>query len=361
MSLINNYKLAVKTIVALVFATLFFVWSVNYIVDPYGKNHKYSFTGNVKKLVRDERISKFNLLESYPKASSFIFGSSRSLAIDAVKFGEYTNTEALNMGFSSASSSEYYLFIKYLLETRKVSNIIIGVDLFAYTKNFKSNGVMPRKLLSYFNLDNDSTLKDYVSFRMLVKSFYTLNKNYNGYELDDYYTPRGKMLKKNYLDIKDNKIKLNEYVKKNVVDDAPRWGSKSPMLSEDLLNNLVKINELCDENKVKLYLFMSPIRINQMTMKKNRFEQQKNLLRYIVTHVSPVYDFNGISSINIDPSSYMDSFHYSYDSADLILKEMFDKKIENNRKKGFLVTKNNMEGYLSTVDKKLNNYIRENK
>ena len=143
-----------------------FVWVFNFIVDPYGYNNKIIFEGNKTKMVRDERISKYRLLSKFPTAESFIFGSSRALMVDPKRLRKLTGTESLNMAFSSASAYEYYLYIKYLTETRKVSNIVIGIDLFAYTKNFNSNSVLPPELLKYHKLDLNHSFKSYLSIKM---------------------------------------------------------------------------------------------------------------------------------------------------------------------------------------------------
>ena len=352
MILIINNKPFIKITLMLISVTIFAIFIFNYVVDPYGKNYKFIFSGNKEKIIRDERISKFNLIEINSNAKNFIFGSSRSLMLDPVKLEEYTNSEALNLGFSSASSDEYYLFIKYLLEMKKVSNIVIGIDLFSYTKNFKSNGVMPIELIEYFKLDDKSSLKDYISFDMFKRSWKTLNKNYSGDPVSR-YTPKGKMLKEEYLKVKNNKVNLQRYIEKNVVNDTPRWGAKNSEISNKLLTELLLIKELCEKYNVKLHLFMSPIYIKQITMKKTRFKQQKTLLRHIVSYISPIHDFNGITSINIDPSSYVDTFHYSYDTADLILKEIFVNEIKNSVRKGFFVTKDNIDNYLFSVDEKI--------
>ncbi len=353
-----GHRLFSKLVLALVLCTVSFVWSFNYVVDPYGWNLKFIFTGNLEKLSRDERISKFNLAQDNYKAKSFIFGSSRSLMMDPIKLAGYTGDEALNLGFSSASPSEYVLFIKYLIETRDVSNIVIGIDLFSYTEKFESNGVMPSKLLDYFNINNGYSIKNYLSFKMFKRSRDTLIKNHDESVLASRYTDRGKIIKRDYMAMISDRELLHQYVVRNVVNDAVRWGSKSSTLSEELLTYLLNIKTICDANNINLHLFMSPIYINQILMKGSRFGQQTKLLKYIATNIHPIYDFNGITSFNTDPLSFLDSFHYSYDVADFILKEIFSSKRINGNHKGFLVTKDNVDDYILTIDKRVTSYIR---
>ncbi len=64
-----------------VLLSMVFIWTFNFIIDPYGKNNKFVFEGNKEKIVRDERIRKFDLIVKNPAASSFMFGSSRGLML----------------------------------------------------------------------------------------------------------------------------------------------------------------------------------------------------------------------------------------------------------------------------------------
>ena len=353
MSLIINHKFAVKTIVLLVFATLFFIGSINYIVDPYGKNNIFIFTGNVIKLVRDERSRKFELITKNPKASSFIFGSSRALVMDAKKLGEITKTEALNLAFSNATAHEYYMFIKYLLENRKVSNINIGIDLFAYKDNFISNGVMPPELLDYFGMKNNYSLKGYLSSKMFAYSLETLFINYiKQAKPNHFYTTSGKIIKKRYLIAIKNESTLKKHINEYVINDLTHWNSKKSELSSKQLGYLSQIKSMCDKYNVKLKLFMSPLYIKQITMKGNQFIEQKNLLRYIVNNISPVFDYNRITFLNINPYSFSDSFHYSYDVADMIIDDMYLKKSGDNMN---YISRENIDSYIKTINQRLLN------
>lgn len=347
----NKNRKFVKFLVSILVFSMVFIWMFNFLIDPYGYNKIFIFNGNKEKLVRDERSSKFDLLIKNKKASSFIFGSSRALVLDAAKLTKLTNTESLNLAFSSASSAEYYLFIKYLLETRKVSNIIIGIDLFAYTKNFNSNGVMPQKLLSYFDMENDVSSKKYLSIKMFRRSIDVINKNYSSeFKSKHSYTDRGKIIRKNYLEIKNNKFEFEKYITKHVKEGTEHWGSKNSELSVEHLDNLVKIKKMCDKYKANLHLFMSPLYIKQIMMKNNRFEQQKKLLRFVVDNISPVMSYNGITKINTDPYSFRDVFHYSDDVGDYILENFFSKKL---KKSVYYITKENVDVHFENINKKI--------
>lgn len=331
------------------------VFVTNYVVDPYGKNLRFNYSFNHTKAIRDERISKFELLEQHPEAVNFIFGSSKALLMDPRQFQQLTGQPALNMAFSSATADEYYLYIRYLLQTRKVSSIIIGIDYFAYSEGFHSNGTLPQTLRNYFGLDNDYSLGNYLSYAMLKESVRTLYYNRPGRQWNkvvNRYSPRGQILIESYLSVKNDPAAYRQYIQQQVIDKPPRWGAKTTELSKNNLAYLQDIRDLCMQHHVKLSLYMSPLYIQQITMKQNFFPYQKNLLRYIVHNIAPVYDFNGITAVNTDPYAYLNEFHFNYETSAQILQQVVTGK-GGERYSGTYVTRDNLQAYLISVDKRL--------
>ena len=329
----------------------FLVGSLNYVIDPYSKNNVFTNTLNTKKAVRDERISKFELIKQYPDARSFLFGSSRGLLLDPLLFQELTSSSTLNLAFSSGSADEHYLYIKHLLDTRKVEHIMIGIDLFAYSKGFLSHGTLPQKLRDYFDLDSDYSLTNYISFSMLKKSVKTIKYNLkNQEEEQDKYTPRGQIASSGYKKVQDDPLKLKNYLQKSVIDKPARWDARFNLLDQDRLAKLKEISQLCKERGIKLHLFMSPLYIKQIRMRQNKFFLQKELLSYIVRNISPVWDYNAITQINLDPYAFDDEFHYTFRTADSIMTEVITGHPTVREYKGSLVTVKNIDKYLKNIN-----------
>jgi len=344
-----------KSVIVTLAAVLGAVFTFNYVIDPYGKNQRFMSRYNAIKAVRDERISKFSLLEQFPGARSFFFGSSKALFLNPVAFERSTGSPALNMAFSSATANEYYLYIKYLLDTRKVDHIVIGIDFFAYAEGFQSNGTLPQGLRNYFKLDDNYSLGNYFAFTMLKKSYrtllYNLDTSANAAQPET-YTDRGQILKPLYLKAKRDPAEFKRYIDENVIQKAPRWGAKTSNIDADRLTSLINIKKLCTQHKVRLHLFTSPLYIKQITMKHNFFASQQELLRQIVEHVGPVLDFNGITRVNTEAAAFIDEFHYSYAVADVILQQI-TTGTSTQAYAGTKVTRDNIDTYLRTVNQRL--------
>lgn len=103
---------------------------------------------------------------------------------------------------------------------------------------------------------------------------------------------------------------------------------------------------------------MNPLWIKQITMKQNKFFLQKELLRYIVKNIQPVWDYNGITAINTDPYAYQDQFYFSCVTGDSILTEIISGKPIIQNYAGTYVTQQNISEYLNQTDQRLQKYLK---
>jgi hypothetical protein len=337
--------------------TLFgIIGAFNYIIDPYGYNNRFKLSVNSHKAVQDERIYKYELIEANPHAKTFIFGSSRGLNLNPELVSSLTNESTINCAFSSASADEYYLYIKYLIETRKVKRIIIGIDLFAYADGFSSSGTLPEPLMDYFHLNENRSLSVYLNAEITKKAFKTIRYNLKNQKHDlSKYTDYGQVIPYGLLNAMKNKQEHDTFIQEHVVKKSPRWDTRFDILSKTRLNNLKEIKKLCDSKKIKLDLFMSPLYIKQITMKGNKFFLQKQLLRYIVQNIQPIWDYNAISPINTDPYAYEDEFHYNYLTGKSVINEILTGKPSIKKYSGIYVTNAILNEYLDDVDEKFKN------
>jgi len=353
----KTFALLTATIVLISF---FLIGVFNFVVDPYGKNHFCNASFNLIKATQDERVQKFNLIKNNPTASSFIFGSSRSLRLNPAIVEKITHTETLNIGFSSGTVDEYLLYIRYLIDTRKVDTIIIGIDLFSYSEGFRPNGIIPEELSERYDIKTNKPIENYFSFTMLKHSLDTIINNFAEKKEFDRIGHKGEGIFYDYLEAsKAGDQEFKKYIEKNVLHKKARWNASTDTLSKNRLNELQKIKILCNQKNINLYLFMSPLWIKQITMKNNKFEGQKNLLRYIATNISPIWDYNAFSHLNTDPYLYHDSFHYGNKIADSILTELLTHQPMDQTLKGILVTPDNIDKYIQMVERKEQAYKKK--
>jgi hypothetical protein len=335
------------------------IGAMNYVIDPYGYNNAFHFKINAIKKTQNERNDKFKLLSTYPHATSFIFGSSRALRLNPGIVTSLTGNETLNTAFCGASADEYYLYIKYLIQTKKVKNIIISIDLFAYADGYESDSTLPESLLSYFHLNNEHHISSYFSYDTLQDSVKTIKVNRKvTLSSKSIYTSHGQAIQYQYIDALKDKELIKRYTQRNVLDQPPYWNTRRDTLSNERLSQLIEIKKLCDQNGIHLYLFMNPLWIKQITMKQNKFFLQKKLLQYIVKNIQPVWDYNGITTINTDPYAYQDQFHFSCVTGDSILTEILSGKPLIGNYAGTYVTQQNISEYLDQTDQRLQKYLK---
>lgn len=331
----------------------------NYIIDPMGYNNHFHLSLNSEKAIQDERIFKFELLQNHPNADSFLFSSSRGLNLSPSVVTSLSGHQTINCAFSSASADEYYLYIKYLIQTRAVKQIIIGIDLFAYADGFVSDGTLPEPLLSYFHLNNNRSFDAYLNYESLKLSIKTIKVNRKHPQpMEERYTPDGQVISGAYRKVMNNTNALKTFIQVNVIDKPARWNTRFNTLSHDRLAKLSEIKKLCGERGIKFYLFTSPLYIKQITMKNNKFFLQKQLLTYIVKNIQPVWDYNGITAINTDPYAYEDEFHYNYQTGDSILTEILDGNPTIIDYHGTYVTSDNITEYLNQVEQNRATYLQ---
>jgi len=326
------------------------IYAFNYFIDPYGKNREFINSINKQKLIADQRYDKFELLKKYPDSESFLVGSSRVLRADPIYVKSLTDTNTINLAFSSATPDEYALYIDYILQNYNVKRILLGIDLYAFTDGFQSNGAIPFELLDQFNQSHPFLLRHYTSYKTCAKSLKTIRYNLSG---NDYpsYTSRGKMITKEFDEIKSDEKKYNKYLKENIMDASAKWDAKSDTLSIEKLNILYDIALKCKNKKVQLNLFMNPVYIKQIKMKDSKFYLQQELLKYIANNISPIWDYNGISSLNSDPRNFEDRFHYTAEVSNKMMFQMINNSSESYE--GKLITPDNVLKYINDVNKKL--------
>lgn len=341
-------------LLSLIFSVTFFILIAifNYVIDPYGYNNQFTFKEDAIKMTQNARQDKLDLLEKHSDATSFIFGSSRAMRLSPELVTKLTGDKTLNLAFHSASADEYYLYIKYLIETRTVKRIIIGIDLFAYTEGYKTDHKLPLKLLQHFNLNEESHSYSYFNFKTFRDSIHTVKVNLrSNVENDDTSTPYGQVVLKKYIESMKRPESFKLYVKEKVLTQAPRWDARSNNLSHTRLNMLKDIEHLCKEKNIELLLFTSPLWIKQITMKENKFENQKNLLRYIAKNIHPIFDFNAMTEANTDPYAFEDEFHYGYLLGNSVLNQMLTGTPIVNKYRGTLINASNIDDYLYSLSR----------
>ena len=150
--------------------------------------------------------------------------------------------------------------------------------------------------------------------------------------------------------------KETKYRFKRVMNNYYKAYDTAFKLSTQLLNELKKIVDLCEENQVKLILYISPAHATQWEIIKSsgqwsNFEEWKRK----VVEISDVFDFSGYNSITTETihdkmENYTENSHYTPKVGNLILNKLLSYKEEQVPDNfGILINPENIESHLAKI------------
>lgn len=341
-SISKKYKIFSQTYFFCLFFSLSLVSAINIIIDPY----QYFFTKQISGLSEykpeykdHEMLSKAAEIPNI-KAETILLGSSRVMMGLNTTNQVFSDPEKVyNLGLPGTNMYESLQYFKHVLTFQKnIKQVVIGIDFFMFNENLE-------------NLENfdESRLGKKVYVKDLMDttlSIDTLNASFSTIESN---------LAQEYI----NKPKESTYNK------FRRWIEKflsyegfykTYDLSEKHLASFQELINICRENNIDYYVFISPVHATQqeaidVSNLWSTFEQWKRK----IVRITPVWDFSGYNSITTEVISesminYIDSSHYSPHTGDLVLSKMFASKIYDVPPDfGFLVNTNSLEKYLQKV------------
>jgi hypothetical protein len=175
--------------------------------------------------------------------------------------------------------------------------------------------------------------------------------------------PKNKPIKKE-VKKKNNKVfipyrnnkKLNDFRRVIVLYWSEKTLYKNYNLSQEELDNLKEIIDICKQRKITLKIFFSPVHAAQLEAIHTAglwpvFEEWKRQ----VVKMTPAWDFSDYSSITTEPindemENFVDSVHYQDQIADLILNRLYNyhkERVPPNF--GPLITPANIESHLNKI------------
>jgi hypothetical protein len=164
-----------------------------------------------------------------------------------------------------------------------------------------------------------------------------------------------KKVNKAFIPYKNNK-KLNDFRRVIVLYWSEKTLYKNYHLSQEELDNLKEIIDICKQRKISIKIFFSPVHAAQLEAIHTAglwpvFEEWKRQ----VVKMTPAWDFSGYSSITTEPindqmENFVDSVHYQDKIADLILNRLYNyhkERVPPNF--GPLITPANIESHLNKI------------
>ncbi|MCB9426395.1 MAG: hypothetical protein H6584_05130 [Flavobacteriales bacterium] len=291
---------------------LVFVISYNTILDPYGVIH-----GNMdnQKMDCNQRYLKIKHLINNPKKyDSFLFGSSRVSSVDTRKigFGKW-----YNMTYSEGLPYEHLEDLKQMLSNGiEVKNILIGVDEISYSSP-------PERHLT------ESLRKPYKSEYNPLIDYYLLLPDYDIYKNIRKFKDKEFFIKYDLyetgipfinLGVTEDHWKSEDHTTSDVFD-KPHHMPYYVNLVDQTIEDLKEIQTLCEQNNIRLTLFVSPI--HPTTYKHMNKSWYFSFIEKL-SQIQPYYDFSGFNSMTSNNANYLETCHYRMPVGDEMIDIMYN-------------------------------------
>jgi len=317
----NNKKWLI-TFMSIFVVTMSLFGLVNYVVDPFSvfQTNFFKRSGQI-----NERYVKIEFLEKHHnKFNAYIFGSSRIGVVKPEVIEQYLpNSKFYNFTLSSGNLHDYMVHLKYFIKRKyEIKTLYMQIDI---------------DDMNYYGQDESDylcKLHPYVTneFRIAGKmkylfGFFPLNvrkKISVNFQKD---SPKKFDVSIGIWSLPDNEKQLEKNPKKYVENEGSFHFKNRRVLryirEKEAMKALQIIVDLCQKNKIKLYVFTSAH--NQNKMDTFVLEDYKKYLRDI-SEITSFYDFSGYNSVTMNNANYYEMSHYRPRVGSLMAARIFDDK-----------------------------------
>lgn len=318
--------------------------TINYVIDPYGIYHYSGKSYNYQKSIESDPylFKAFQSKKYQPKA--IVLGTSRAMRLNPPFIKSLTGEDAYNIGLSAANPYINYRYLEYMLKVNpNLNTVYLGLDFEVFDNHLLNHASFNEKRLNSFfytqdlfaTLLSEKALKD--SHKVIMDN---LNKTTTYTE--NRYLGDGSF---------DETLVYPPGINQGTLQAIP----SSFQLSSNSILYFKKIKELCEQNNLNLYVYISPVHaiILETYWQNNNWTEFEDWKRKLV-EVTPVWDFSGYHEISMsslrDSENYNDLSHFSKKIGDLILYRMLNKELNKVPAYfGVYLTQENLENHLQEL------------
>lgn len=308
-----------------------FIFTINYIVDPYNIT-KYNLLNIKYKFARDDRTEKVNFFTTLNKFDNVLVGSSRVYTINPEKISAKLGGTTYNFGVGTATVEDHLGILLYLKKENKLpKNLIIGVDFYTFNPDIPPNKYfLENQSLNFLSYDSneDEYLSKFFSFDSLRASIKTLKKHLNGKNQKSRFDKNGWAgVYEDYSkrDMQKDLIKTKQEIQKNIEIFYSNLNYKQ--IDQKKVQYYESIRKICKENNISLFLFSTPLHPELLNILKNNINTQKALDEFLsyLNSFEHFYNFYNDNDIYSDLRNFDGSTHTSTNAGDIIVEKLFTK------------------------------------
>ena len=247
-----------------------------------------------------------------------------------------TGYKTFNYAVYTATPEDYLAMTRHIIKTQNPKLIILHIDFYSLNESLQpTNQFFESPLFKYLNTSDQKKSnffffpKSYLSFIALKDSIKIIEKNIKNKEKSVYLADG--VSYPQYQKNKDYKL-LDEY-----------WQNeyKNFKISHNRLSYLQEIQNLCQENRIKLYVSLSPVSYNHYLKIQSAtiLKQGERSIKMELCKIFPSYvDFFNKNIKEYSTSRYwMDSVHPSTIMATLLTYDIMSNENNQTKKVGHYI------------------------
>ncbi|MFZ3591745.1 hypothetical protein ACOI1C_21640 [Bacillus sp. DJP31] len=332
-----------------------------FMIDPYKIYNTPTIKHyNLKKIESKEYLMKARQVATNKPEVIFLGSSRTRLGLDPDYYYQATGEIAYNIGLSGANIYEQMRYFDYALKSNpNLKRVIIGLDYEGFN-TYRNNTIafVDSRLDTHLLIKEDllSTLLSEQSLKDSIKVFIDNIKDEQKYTRS-VFLPNGshnesEIVIRNEVLLKNGRNPFYEHLNEHLNNEEIL---KNYKLSDQKLQNFIRLVNLCEVNNIKLDVFLPPVHAIQLEgIRKaglwNDFERWKKE----IVAITPVWDFFGYNSITTKPpinfEFYTDQSHYRKNVGNLIFNSILDIHLDAVPGDfGIILTKENIDLHLKAI------------
>lgn len=296
-----SYKILILSVPFVIIALIIFY------IDPYNYWNLSNSNDTQRKIGISKSLNEvlWNLLDyRNSKCENILLGDSRMEAVHDDILKNVCNENYYNLGFGAANGNEIITTLEYLIDTYKLKNIIIGINLDQY--NFSNNR---ERISGVVRLINNPFL--YVTNLNVLEATYYLLIN--------------KITQKNNIIQTTPDISKEEFWNYQIKISGVRYFSNY-IYPEDYYNRFLKIKSKCKEKNIniKIIIFPEHSDLNKLVKMYNLKDYEIKFINDMKS-IGDVYDFNFDNEITTNKDNFKDPFHCTAEIDKKIMEIVWNK------------------------------------
>lgn len=309
----------------------------NVYVDPYNIFHADCIRDNGVEPNKNYIKTKF-VLEHKEEYDSYLFGSSRAGFIDVSKLPD---GNWYNFSYSEGLPAEQYETLLTLISHGEIpKQVYLGVDNISYLVDpAYHEEQLYRKAFPYEGSIGDK-IRFFSSYLDSITTLESLSV------IETYEGDTEALRQRMYSTGCEN---LNLDITFDETYTEPYWADYYEPRTEEAIEEIRKLKELCDAYDIELTVFTNPLYIT--TYEKAVDKGYLDFLEQL-GHVTPFYNFSSYNEISMDSEYYYETSHYTSEAGDImmdIIQNGGDEHSIRAQAFGYYVTEENLEDFMMIV------------